>query len=59
MEANDQQGIALLRWHGQHASESRVRQQVLREPVNRYVAQTGEVPDGTGVRAAVDQFYIK
>lgn len=59
VEASDAQGVELLRWHGQHANECRLRQQVLRDPLNRHVAQTGEVPEGAAVRPAADQFYVR
>ena len=59
VEANDQQGLELLRWHGQHADDSRLRQYVLREALNRHVHETGEVPEGAGVRPAADQFYVR
>ena len=59
VEANDQHGLELLRWHGQHAEDSRLRQYVLREALNRHVQETGEVPDGAGVRPAADQFYVR
>ena len=59
VEANDEHGLELLRWHGQHAQESRLRQYVLREALNRHVHETGEVPDGAGVRPAADQFYMR
>jgi hypothetical protein len=59
VEANDQHGLELLRWHAQHAAESRLRQYVLREALNRHVHECGELPDGAGVRPAADQFYVR
>jgi hypothetical protein len=59
VEANDQQGIELLQWQRQHASSSRLRQQVLRDPLNHHVSETGEIPEGAAVRPAADQFYMR
>jgi hypothetical protein len=59
VEANDQHGLELLRWQAQHAEDSRLRQYVLREALNRHVQETGELPDGAGVRPAADQFYVR
>lgn len=59
VEANDQQGIELLQWQQQRARNSRLRQQVLRDPLNHHVSETGEIPEGGAVRPAVDQFYVR
>jgi hypothetical protein len=45
VEANDQQGIELLQWQRQHASSSRIRRQILRDPLNHHVSETGETAE--------------
>jgi hypothetical protein len=59
VEANDAQGVQLLRWHEEHGRDSRLQQRILRDPLNRHFAETGEVPEGAGVRPAADEFYVR
>ena len=49
----------LARWHHQHEEDARLRKQVLREPLNRYAAASGELPDGTSLVGGEERLYVK
>lgn len=59
VEADGPAAVALARWQGEHAEASRQRQKVLREPLGRHVAETGELPDGATLLPAGETFYLK
>jgi hypothetical protein len=47
------------RWQRAREEDARVRKHVMREVLNRHVAEVGEVPDGASVAAAEDRLYVK
>lgn len=59
VEADGPAAVALARWQLDHDGASRQRQHVLREPLSRHIAETGELPDGATLLPAGDLFYVK
>ena len=59
VEAEGAAAIELAAWRDAHADAACQRQQLLRDPLSRHLAETGELPEGTVIRPAQDQFYVK
>lgn len=59
VESEGMTALELARWQRQHEEDARLKRQVLREPLTRHVAESGELPDGCALRPAEDRFYVK
>lgn len=59
VEAEGAAALDLAAWCADRGDEMRQRQHILREPLNRHFAETGELPDGSSVRPSQDQLYVK
>ena len=59
IEAEGALALELARWHRSHRGDARLKQQVMREPLNHHVGESGELPDGAALRPAEERFYVK
>ena len=59
VEASGADGRELARWQRQHSDETGVRVQVMREPLGRHFAESGELPEGTTLVPAEDRLFVK
>jgi hypothetical protein len=59
IEAEGCLALELAGWHRSRSDDARLKQQVLREPLNHHVGESGELPDGATLRAAEERFYVK
>jgi hypothetical protein len=59
VDAEGDAAAELARWQRAREEDARVRKQVMREVLNRHVAEVGEVPDGVTVASAEDRLYVK
>lgn len=59
VEAVGAAAVELAAWQAAHAGRARLRRHLLREPLARHLAETGELPAGAVLRAASDVFYLK
>ncbi|HEV7298055.1 MAG TPA: hypothetical protein VGN72_01730 [Tepidisphaeraceae bacterium] len=59
VDAEGDVAAELARWQRARQEDARVRKQVMREALNRHVAELGEVPDGVTVSSAEDRLYVK
>ncbi len=59
VDAEGDAAAELARWARAREEDARVKNQVMREVLNRHVAEVGEVPDGVTVAGAEDRLYVK
>jgi hypothetical protein len=59
VESEGAAALELARWQRRHEEDARLRRQVLREPLARHAAESGELPEGCSLRPAEDRFYVK
>lgn len=59
VEAEGAAAAELAAWQVAHAGRARLRRHLLREPLARHLAETGELPAGAALRPAADVFFIK
>jgi hypothetical protein len=59
VETQGDEAAALFDWQRQRTPQSRVHQHALRDPLARYLGETGEVPQGAVVRPLSEQFYVR
>ncbi|HEV7299623.1 MAG TPA: hypothetical protein VGN72_09685 [Tepidisphaeraceae bacterium] len=56
------EGVAageLARWHRRFRDDARLTTRLMRQPFQRYVAETGDLPDGATLTVAEDRLYVK
>jgi hypothetical protein len=59
VEADGPGALELLQWRSTQEEPVTLREGVLRKPVREHFQETGEVPPGTVLRPAEDQFSVK
>jgi hypothetical protein len=59
VEAEGAAARDLAGWQRQHEQDARMRRQVLREPLNRYFSENGELPEGAQLSGGEDRLYVK
>jgi hypothetical protein len=59
VEADGPFARELAQWQRQHDTDARIRRQVMREPLNRYVSESGELPEGATLSGGEDRLYVK
>lgn len=59
VDAEGKAGLQLAQWSAEHEESTRVTRKLMREPIARHVAESGELPEGVELLDAVDRLYVK
>lgn len=59
VDAEGKAGLQLAQWSAEHEESTRTMRKIMREPILRHVAESGELPDGVELLDAEDRIYVK